>query len=355
MNNKEKYVRDLLSIIQHKLSTDILAETFAALLLHSDYQLSYSKDLVHLIPKNHFQRNYRPDITDIQIDDEWESDDVSSPDLIKIFTSRSSILDNLPETIFWDPDSEKQDPEAHNSSENEQKTDLTKEEKKERERERKRKAVESANKFFIPLEVAYNQVRISKESKELQLIQDFGEILLNFWKTFTDKFDFLDIKELLKAQSDAPKSHKAWSRFLRTLHLVSYVVGDRKKTQELVSFVLGKPISLQEEIVTEAELPDDLKGKMGEFILGYNFNVGNVFKSFTRVCIIHIGGIESDEFYEYYKKNSETSKLLNEIMNYYFPLDVQVRFEFKVQPAESNFVLNDSGEGAPILGYFSTL
>ena len=314
--------------MQGMLDTDILAECFVELLLSSGH---FSVENVHILPADQFRRNYANDITGIQIDEDWQNEpmskglDSSSEGLLKIFTSRSSLLNDLPETFYIDSFEPDIPENAHN------KEALTLQRRK-----KQKRILESAHRFFKPLEVEYNKVRILRELEEVRLLEKYDDLLRSFWDTITD-------------------STPEWDRFLRTLHLLPYVVGDRTKTQQLIEFVLEKPVSFSEKIVSEIELPGELQGTLGQVGLGFNFNMGNIIPCYVREITVTIKDLTPSEFFQYYDSISETGKLLQEIAKYYFPLDTDINFDFQINPEFAAFSLGGDEEHAAILGFSSKI
>lgn len=326
MNNEiQSGIKSSLQTIHGKLSVDVLAECFAEILIKSG---RFSEEQIHILPNDQFRRNYTNDITDVEVDDDLMSQGGIANEemgfLLKMFTSRSSILDNLPETIYIDPFVE------------EEGTEYEKKDFRLQERLKRQQILDGATKFFRPLEVAYNHVRIKRERTEVELLEKYDDLLRKFWNTITESDDF-------------------WDRYLRTLHLVSYVVGDMDKTKSLIEFVLQKPVELAVHVEEEIELPKELKSSLGGLGLGYNFDVGNVFPCFVRIITVTITDLEPPEFNDFYNDKSSVGKLLQEIAKYYFPLDVDIRFDYRMKPEKEIFSFSDDKESYAVLGFSSKI
>lgn len=327
--NIEKEINSSLIALQSKFGTDILAECFAGILINSG---KFSERQVHILPKDQFRRNYSADISELEV----EADILDTHPLqlsvegyeflLKLFTSRSSTLDNLPETFYIHPFEEEEENEYQKIAERQKK------------RDQQKQILDAARRFFIPLDIAFNQVRVRRELEEIRLQERFDELLCQLWPHLDQK-------------------NAAWGRFMCSLHLVSYVVGDRNKTKELIEFVLQKPIKFKEHIQEAAELPEHMKSNMGELELGYDFNVGNVIPCFIRVVTVVIRELSPLEFMEYYDESSATGKLLIELGKYYFPLDTDVQFDFIIQPDRERFSFgsNQEEENYAILGFSSKI
>jgi len=326
-------IQKLLDIISVKLETDILVECFAAMVANSG---TYAENEIHILPAHNFRRNYRNDIVGIkQLTIEDEKNDYEEERILNIQTSRTGVLDYLPEAFF------------------EQKPfklrDETIEQWQKRIEEYWKKLPEkneSAQRFFRPLEIEYNKIRIRRERREVNLLRDKNPLLKRIWKEFaTDTL--------------------AQRRFVSTLHLLTYVVGDKHKTKHLIEYVLGKKITLQFGVREKTELPADLKPTIGSagLALGFNSNIGSDIYEYAQTCTFTIMDLQKREFFDYQDPQSVPRKLLDTIEKYYFPLDVEVSFSFQISTAPQRktrtdgttyeapidqFYLNDnpkSGEG----------
>ncbi len=319
----EKFLRTIIE----RLNTDVLFECFAALLVRST---NIDPDDIHVIPKENEKRNYKNDIIPIRPEDEYDVEkyfEENKRGLHIMYTSRSAILDYLPEDFYSEPDNT--DEFINERGEKRKKEDV------EKYREQVKAALKSAQRFFTPLEVEYNKVRIHRALNEIEQLENYDVALKYFWKHF----------EL---------SNEKWKRFIRTLHLTPFIIGDKEKTKALIEFVLGTKISMLFDIEESCEMTDDQHKELtGETkILGFNVNIGNTIYDYQEVCTLRIEGISKEEFFEYFDEDKDNKKLLNEIIKYYFPLNLDVRLDFSIQQKERK-----KGELAevPILGYSSKL
>ncbi len=334
-------LQSLLKTISVKLETDILFECFAGLV--ADGQ-SYTTENIHILPTENFRRSYRNDIAKIKellIED--EQNNYEEELILEIETSRNSILDYLPEAFF------------------EQKPFKLKDETKEQWERRMQiywetlpKRVQSAGIFFRPLEVEYNKVRVSRERNEVDLLRDKNPLLEKIWRQF-------------------PIDTPAQRRFVSTLHLLTYVVGDEQKTKYLIQYVLAKEIDLEFGIREKTELPDDLKPAVGKagIALGFNTNVGSDIYEYATTCTFTVMELGKREFFEYQDAKTIPGKLLATIEKYYFPLDVEVNFNYEIstkpqiktrtdgtqyEVSIDQFYLNDDPkEGEGCLGFSTRL
>ena len=248
----------LLETIAIKLETDILFECFAGLLVNGKV---FEEDDIHVLPASNFKRNYRNDITEI------EKQETAEERLIKLISSRNSILNYLPESFYVNPDD---DQGAGKETSKYKKT-----EKRETSRKAFQKKLDSARNFFKPLEVEYNKVRIRRELDEVSLLEDYNPLLRELWKGF-------------------PVNTAAERRFVSTLHLLPYVVGNKTKTQSLIEYVLAKKVTLEFDVREKTTLPTELQPTLGQCALGYNTSVGGDIYEYALVCtftvlsLIHI-------------------------------------------------------------------
>lgn len=323
LEKKEAFLRDMLENQQ----IDILFECLVGLIVRAE---GLDADDFHVIPMDNHRRSFKNDVIPVPREDEFDPIrhfTIIAEKYITLFTSRSAIIDYLPEDLYTDADNTNE----FWDEDGERKTH----EETEKYKALKRKQLESANKFFRPLEVAYNRVRIWKELQAVGQLENFDNLLELFWGIETN-------------------GDKYWKRFVRTLHLVQHIVGKPEKTKVLIEYVLGVKVSLSFHIEESCGLsPKAHTALMGEeLVLGVNMNLGNVVYDYLNVCTLCLEDISTEAFFEYFDEQNSKRKLLDEMVKYYFPLDVEVRFDFKIKKAEKN----ESEERPPmVLGYSSVL
>lgn len=327
VNDVNTMEEGLVRTILEKLETDILFECFAALLIKKN---SVTEEKIQVVPKDNFRRNYKNDIIPAHEKNDFEQElffEKTDGGTFIMYTSRSSILDYLPEDLYVEPDNTA---EIWNDNETKKTPNEIKEYK-----EQVKAQLKSAKHFFRPLEVEYNKIRIRRELSEVKQLENFDKTLEIFWKQF-------------------PIVDKRWRRFVRTLHLVETIVGDETKTKALIEFVLDKTISLSFSIEESLKISDDeQKSLTGDtMILGHNIVLGNTIYDYLEICTLTLEGLTTSEFFEYFDESSNSRKLINEIINYYFPLNIAVRLDFSITSDEEY-----SEEQVPVqvLGYSSTL
>lgn len=313
-----------LRMIIERLNVDILFECFAGLLIRSG---RLDPDQVHVIPKENENRNFKNDIIPIAPEDRFEKEkyfEENERGLYIMYTSRSAILDYLPEDFYSEPDTT--DEFYNEKGEKRIREDI------EKYRDKAKAELESAKRFFRPLEVEYNKVRIERELNELEQLENFDSALIEFWKIFKIK-------------------NNKWRRFVRTLHLVPFIIGDKVKTKALIEFVLDAEIELDFDIEAFCEMTPEQQSVMTGTTktLGFNVSIGNRVYDYQEVCTLRIKDISTEEFKEYFKENTDDHKLLNEIMKFYFPLNLEVKLDFSIKQKE-----NEPAE-VPIVGYSSKL
>lgn len=282
-----------------RANSDILFECFVGLLINSKV---HKDENIHVLPTENFKRRYRFDM--VRLEEDQEYFERTGTELLKIHTSRQSIIDYLPE-IFY----------ASNTYDFVEKKGEDPEKRRfrlEQFRKRHQNRINSAKNFFKPLEVQYNKVRIDKELKEVKLLEEQNNLLETFWERFP--------VESLEEQ-----------RFVNTLHLLPYTVGNIELTQQLIEYTLQKKVSIKLTIREKAMLPDRLKPKMDECLLGYNTNVGSEVFEYLPICTVTIEGLSKVELSKYLNKSISENKLLAAIEKYYFPLDVEVQYNFEVK------------------------
>jgi len=296
-------------IIQ-KLATDVLAEEFAAMLINDNI---VEEDDLHLLPSDVNARNFKNDITYFKNipDENYENR------YLEIGLSRLNILNALPESFFVEYDN----------------SDAKTQEEKQRKRDDFNEKLSSAKKFFRPVEIEYNKTRIKKALNEQILVSNSSNLLYSFWG-----------EQKIGSQEE--------QRVLKTMHILPYVIGNKEKTEKLINYVLEKNTQISYYTIPISNLDKEEQVKLGEWHLAINTYLNNQVYSYERFCNVTISNIENEEFHLYYKRTKKHGIILNKIAKFYFPIDVNVEYKFKINYETSFFKLGEVYEnGNGILGY----
>lgn len=318
----EAYLRSLIE----KQNIDVLFECFAILMARTN---DIPVDNIHVLPIDNHKRNYNNDIIPAPKEDRYDEEhyfEQTEGGLFSIYTSRSSILDYLPEDLYVQPDNTAEFYDEHGQKRSAAEIEKFRDQIKEQ--------VKSANRFFKPLEVEYNKVRIHREYNEIGHIEGYNQLLETLWDDF-------------------PITNENWRRFIRTLHLIPNIIGDAKKTEALIEYVLDAKVSLIFEVEESVEITDEeRKALLGDqMVMGFNMTIGNIIYDYLDVCLLRLEGISTDTFFKYYDQQSEERRLINEIIKHYFPLDLEVRLDFSIDTEK------DDADAEPmiVLGFSSRL
>ncbi len=300
----------LLHLIHERLETDILFECFAGLLIQSGF---FNLDDIHVLPHEHTKRGYKNDIVTAPKEDKYDKTcffPENLHEILQVYVSRSSLLDYLPEDFFIDPKV------------------LDGKEAKEQ--------LDNAQKFFKPLEIEYNKTRIQKELYEIETLGNFDKTLALLWNDF-------------------PITNDKWKRFVRTLHLLPFTIGDKEKTKTLIAYVLEHKVSLTFDIEECCQLNKTQKENFTGNTLGDNIQLGDVVYDYQDICTLKIKNIPASEFSDYLDETSETRRLLQEIIKFYFPMNIEVRLDFSVNYLSDEEAMSPKESIIPFLGYSSHL
>ena len=167
-NRSNATYEQLLRMVIERMHVDVLFECFAGLLVRAS---SFDANDIHVIPKEHYRRNYKNDIIYAPREDSFEDEhyfEKTDQGILKMYTSRSAVLDYLPEDFYTEPDNT--DEFLTETGEKKTKDEI------ESYREKTKQQLESAHRFFRPLEIEYNKVRIQRELHELDQIENFDKI-----------------------------------------------------------------------------------------------------------------------------------------------------------------------------------
>lgn len=344
-NNQYTHREQFLRVLIEELNTDILFECFAGLLCRSK---SIESNQIHVIPSENHRRSYSNDISLAPSTEFDELDHRGLPKeskyleeiengVLTIYTSRTAILDYLPEAFYT------QVGNADEISSDDDK--LSPEQKTQNQRDKLKAELKSANRFFKPLEIEYNKVRIQKELEELNNLENLDKMFDTFWGVFNI-------------------SNDRWKRFVRTIHLIPYIIGDKNKTKALITYVLGTPVSLTFDIEESCTMNKQLRSSLTgtDLVLGYNISLGNTVYDYLETCTLKIEELSDEQFYEYFDENSKDRKLLNEILKYYFPLNLELKLDYSIKQNEEIIASSEQFETdehklfpIPVVGFSSIL
>lgn len=325
-NNKLlNQAKRLLSNITGLNRTDVLFECYVALLINMQKNVNEDETLkyIHILPTDSPKRSYRHDI----ITDE-KYPQINKYDYLEIRNSRNSLTDYLPEAFFAIPyKDENSDIEEH---------------------------IQSAKTFFRPLEIEYNTIRVKKELKETELLRNYHELLTHFWNG--------EIAADSDNKAKFPIETAEDKRFLNTLHLIPLFIGDERKTTKMIEYVLDKKVTLKFNIEEKTALPNEHSACISsdtkkQYMLGDNLYLNSVIYHYTQICTVAISDIPKKEMYSYLNDEVE---IIRRIKDYYFPLDIEVRFAYKMLENKAGKatlfkVELDEREGEGLLGYSTRL
>lgn len=304
------------------LETDILAEVLSATII-GEQLLRDEKEIVFL-PTFKNNRKYENDIIEINL----ENDEKNNFKCLEIVTSRYGIVNGLPDSFFIQYSEVKSNDDKYDFEQ----------------AEVFKKALDAAYAFFKPIEKYYSRVRINRELKEYELVKNNRYLICDFFG------------------NQNPETEEE-ERFLKTMHLLPFIVGNELLTKRLIYYVMAKPVSIETTINEISFLNEAHQAKIEDssypLTLGVNSLLDNCAYTYAKVVKIRIEEIPNEEFYFYapdhnfhFKKKQTLRNILDEIKKYYFPIDVDVDFDLYINNETNNFKLDTSykkGEG--ILGY----
>ncbi len=296
----------------NELKTDLLAEVMAATII--DDGVVAQEDDVFFLPDNQRSRTFENDVTYLKkLKDENYEDRY-----IEIGTSRTSILNGLPESFYMEYGNVEPKDELE----------------KLKQRNAEFATLQAANSYFKPIELLYNQTRISRELKELRFTKNNSKLLYNFWGE-----QHLSSEEEIK--------------FLKTIHLLPYIVGSIYRTEQLINYVLEKRSNIRIVVDPFSQIAKEDQPKLGDGMhLGVNTYVDHSTYTYQKIAEIHIQDITNEEFHLYYKRSQMHGIILDKIERYYFPLDVMIHYKLYITYDTSFFKLDEQYEnGNGILGY----
>lgn len=313
VNNAQKAVV-LEEVITHvaEFPYDVRAEVVVGELL--DNQVRREEVVVQL--KNVFTRSFNKDILHVKLDDSQPY----QPYMV-MSLSRDGIYDRLPEGLF------------HEFSE-QRKTrgtvDMVARYKRQQQEELQ------ARRFFQPLENEFFLQRVFLEQREKHLLFDvFGKdadmLFSQFW----------DLPEGLPGA--------AANRLVKLLPYMHRIAGNYRMIRLCLQLVLEQEVEISvdhtpQAVRTETSVP------LGEWKLGVDSMVGQVFYTDMPKATVTIGPLQRQRVYDYLPWQPY-GRLLETCYGYLFPADMDINTVLVPDPADKKKTLSDQQVQDGLMGY----
>lgn len=233
-------------------------------------------------------------------------------DHIHIHTNRESIYDMLPEGLFHQPLQRKRTPD---------KEDIVQEIKLHQQEEF------FARRFFRLFEQAIDNTFVRIHQNESRY--DYNVRYREFTDLFTQYWPVLKMLE-----------HHQAVAFMYVIPLLSNIRINLKEIEESISFILNVPVSIIKIKLPAKEAENHFEAHIGKVKLGVDLVLGKSFDDGQYDLKITIGPISSERMRQFLETAHDYIVLIN-LCELFFPDQVNIIFDFKIDPADSEFILSD--------------
>ena len=234
-------------------------------------------------------------------------------ELLFIYVSREALYDALPEGLFHQPKLKKT---FRSTTEM---IDMVKQGKEEE---------EDSRKFFAPYEQEFYRQRIEIESQEritLSQLKDNSksDLFIEFWHLNEE----LDNRQL--------------SIMLNLLPLTYKIAGDFNFMAQSFENVLNAKVRINEIEPVRREWAENNMMRLGESSLGVNLVLGNTFNDGEPAVELTIGPLKDHNVLDFVP-GGKSLKAIDILLEYFMPVEIDVKLKILVDESTFNFTLNDS-------------
>ncbi|WP_346319685.1 type VI secretion system baseplate subunit TssG [Chitinophaga sp. YIM B06452] len=295
----------------NNFETDYKASVLAAELVEAGYSL----EDIFIWPSGNSRRNFAKDVLSV----DWFTPAAGNRQLLCIRSSREGLYDMLPEGLFHKP------VPYSSTRTTEEIIDQIKRHKQEE---------KDARKFFLPLEAEINLFRILIELRENKIDKkNIYDDLIRIFQPAWEIFDLLDQQQA--------------NIFLHMIPYLQNTRGDISKLANITSLLLQMPAAIQVQPARSRKAEAYLAGnRAGECTLGVDMICGDSFLEGDEEILITVGPVSAQEALRLLP-GSRLDKIVQWLVAYFVPADMEVRLESVIREEERTMVL---GSESP-LGY----
>ena len=304
-----KHSSTLLRELPVQLHIDLYVEVVIAALIE---QGKIDPRQLYIRPKSTFARNYRSDVTNIEVREDSSSQKAS----VFFDINREGLYDMLPEGLFH-----------HNL----RKTKAISAEESAQEIKMHREEEKHARAFFSPLEQVFYQQRIVLEIEEQKSLIGLSETIVDELIT-----QFWNIT--------VPLTHYQALCLAYMLPMLHRIVGDFSLTEQCLEILLQEPVSLRRKRSSPAYVALD-DNRLGSFALGDDFLLNDWGISEAESLVIAIGPLINGVITDYLPTGKQQD-YLSVLASYFIPAALDWSLEIIADPKQKTFELgSDSKKG----------
>lgn len=294
---------------------DLRAEVVAAQFVDDENDI----ENIEITPRGIFKRGFKKDIAACRVTLGKDN----SVRAVQLEVNRVGLYDLLPEGIF------------HEHHKQEDLNDIQQKSKRLRQEE------QTARRFFLPFDQAFNQQRLLIELEERKELLGFSEdrlkpAFLKFWELNLDDFTPKQVAILCYLLPNAAK-----------------IAGNLTVLPSCYQAVLGIPVSFEKKS-SKTVFPDrNVTKPLGEMRLASDFILSQGFTMGNTHLYIKFGPIPETRIPEFLPAGKAT-KVISYLNEYFIPFDWDVSMACVIAGQHSRFILGDELTGAR-LDYTTTI
>ena len=293
-----------------KFNIDLKAEPLAILLIDT-YNLEINQILLDT-----FMWHQRPARKDVIA---WNTESFShrlEKQLISLESSRESLFDTLPESIFFNPGSRIETEDSHVVTVSEEE--------------------ENGRKFLLPYQQLFFWLKVLIEQNS---IKSEEEVHLKCQHLFGDN-QFKHLPEIQK------------NTLLGISPFLEEIIGDWELTGQFLSYFLDLEVEIKVGTAPNYILPVEAIKTLGNCTLGSNFVIGNLFIDGVNEIIILFKHLKPSEIHDLLPNEVIRKLLEDSLLPYILPIETPYSITLEPEFSNNGFCLSSENN---LLGYTLSL
>ncbi len=290
------------------LETDFRFEVIAAALV----ERGYTPEQIRVIREGMDRRGISKDVEDVSL--QFSPEDLM--DYLYLKVNREGLYDMLPEGLF------------HKSTYKRSYKDMdTDTEKALDEIKIHREQEFFVRKFFRVFEEASDRMLTDAYLYEARYDrkishEEFVDLFVHYWPL---------LKEL---------EHKQAVFFMHIIPILHKIRVDFKAIEEALLYILEVPVKIEQVKLAAKKAARHYESRLGEGCLGVDFVLGETFDDGEYDLKLIVGPISADRMRDFLE-TAPGYRILEELCTLFFSINLTVVKEFKIDPADCEFILSD--------------
>lgn len=306
--NNNKSQLDFSQQHPNELETDFRFEVIAAALV----ERGYAPEQIRVIREGMDRRGISKDVEDVY--QQYSPEDLM--DYLYIKVNREGLYDTLPEGLF------------HKSTYKRSYRDIDSDTEKAMDEIKFHREQEFfARKFFHIFEEASDRMLTDAYLYEARYDRkisnnEFVDLFVYYWPL---------LKEL---------EHKQAVFFMHIIPILHKIRVDFRSVEEALSYILEVPVKIEQVKLAAKKAARHYESRLGEGRLGVDFVLGETFDDGEYDLKLIIGPISANHMRNFLE-TAPGYRILEELCTLFFSINLTVVKEFKIDPADCEFILSD--------------